>query len=181
MLIHSIYIGHMEAGKTQSGFEQFKKSNNAVWIKLTLNKQESLKKTTIYSHNPKIEPIEGYLCYDLKSLTDLIKQYEVFFIDECQFITEKTYPLFLKLFADKTLYCFGLDMDYTGKPFSIIGELCCMATYVYKLHGVCPHGKLLEYTLKKTTDNKRLSEDVGQYTPVCRECFKNNTPCQFIK
>ena len=71
----------------------------------------------------------------------------------------------------------GLDMDFRGVPFGPMPALCAIAEDVYKVHAICVRcGGLAYVSHRLVDDNKQvLLGEVGEYEPICRECYNELT------
>ncbi|MDR2682518.1 MAG: thymidine kinase [Dysgonamonadaceae bacterium] len=72
----------------------------------------------------------------------------------------------------------GLDMDFKGKPFGPIPNLCAVADDVTKVHAICVIcGKLAGYSHRLVNNDKLvLLGEKDEYQPLCRECYNRETP-----
>jgi len=97
-------------------------------------------------------------------------------IDEAQFFDDNL-PYVCNKLADQGIRVIiaGLDMDYLGKPFGPMPDLCSIAEDVTKVHAICQDcGSLAQYSHRLGTGNKQVmlgEKDV--YVPLCRSCFQN--------
>lgn len=73
----------------------------------------------------------------------------------------------------KIVYCSGLDMDYTGKPFEVTAQLLALADEVHKLKAVCSETGLdAGFSLKVSGSDERVELGAGDtYKPVSRSVF----------
>lgn len=104
----------------------------------------------------------------IKKDTQVIAFDEVHFFDmsivaEIQKLIEKKYKVIVS----------GLDMDYLGKPFEVVSQLCCLADKVKKLKAVCMncHG-VANMTYRKVDNNERNLLGDSEYEARCRNCHK---------
>jgi thymidine kinase len=96
-------------------------------------------------------------------------------IDEAQFFDKSIVEVAQNLANNgKRVILAGLDMDYTGKPFSPMPELMAVAEFVTKVHPICVKcGNIAHYSHRLA--NSREQVLVGakhNYEPLCRKCFK---------
>lgn len=98
---------------------------------------------------------------------------DVILIDEVQFFSEGFIDDIQDLLEEgKVVYCSGLDMDYTGRPFEVTAHLMAMADKVNKFNAVCSNCGDDAYVTVKRNDSKYRIELGSQdiYKPVCRQC-----------
>ncbi|MCQ2257014.1 MAG: thymidine kinase [Bacteroidaceae bacterium] len=96
-------------------------------------------------------------------------------IDEAQFFDYNLVDVCNKL-ADKGVRVIvaGLDIDYTGKPFGPMPNLCAIADEVLKVHAICVRCGSLAYIshrLMKGDEQVQLGA-ANEYEPLCRECYR---------
>ncbi len=67
----------------------------------------------------------------------------------------------------------GLDMDYTGKPFGPMPDLCAVADEVYKTRAICVRcGQLANYSFRTVLNTEQvLLGEKQEYQPLCRHCY----------
>ena len=105
---------------------------------------------------------------------NIINEYDVIGIDECQFFD--TIGEFADKIANsgKVVILSGLDSDFQRNPFKNITDLVAKAEHVVKLTAICENcGNDASFSKRKDINNKNLI-DVGskdKYTSVCRKCF----------
>jgi len=70
----------------------------------------------------------------------------------------------------------GLDMDYKGKPFGPMPNLCAIADDVTKVHAICVGcGNLAGYSHRLVENDKLvLLGEKDEYQPLCRECYNRH-------
>ena len=68
----------------------------------------------------------------------------------------------------------GLDMDFKGRPFGPIPQLCAIANEVLKVHAICVKcGQLALHSHRTVNCDKQvLLGETEQYEPLCRECYQ---------
>ena len=71
----------------------------------------------------------------------------------------------------------GLDMDFKGKPFGQIPNLCAIADEVSKVHAICVEcGNLAGYSHRLVKNDKLvLLGEKDEYQPLCRNCYNRHT------
>ncbi len=99
---------------------------------------------------------------------------EVVGIDEAQFFDDGLVDVCNQL-ANQGIRVIiaGLDMDYKGKPFGPIPNLCAIADEVTKVHAICVKCGQLAYVSHRTVKNDKrvLLGEQMEYEPLCRECY----------
>lgn len=107
----------------------------------------------------------------MRFLDDKKKKPHVVAIEEVQFFDPKIVDIIKKLVykRDIRVVVAGLDMDYTGQPFSIMSDLLARAEKIDKLYAVCTvcGGKA---TKTAKLDTNKDIVDVGgieKYEPRC--------------
>jgi len=99
---------------------------------------------------------------------------EVVGIDEAQFFDDGLVDVYNQL-ANQGIRVIiaGLDMDYKGKPFGPIPNLCAIADEVTKVHAICVKCGQLAYVSHRTVKNDKrvLLGEQMEYEPLCRECY----------
>ena len=109
------------------------------------------------------------------SILLLSSDIDVVGIDEAQFFDEGIVDVCNEL-ANRGVRVIvaGLDMDYQGKPFGPMPELCAIADDVTKVHAICVKCGNLAYVSHRKVDSDqrvRLGETT-EYEPLCRECYQ---------
>lgn len=103
------------------------------------------------------------------------KEFDVIAIDEAQFFDEDivSFSRSMSKNFNKKVILAGLDMDYCGDPFGYMGDLCCIADTVTKLHAVCVGcGRDAKYSYRKTDDTNVISIGaVDEYEALCEKCY----------
>ncbi len=109
-----------------------------------------------------------------KDILRFVEGVQVVGIDEVQFFDEDILDVCREL-ADRGVRVIvaGLDMDYEGKPFGSIPDLCAVAEYVTKVHAVCHRcGGLAHYSYRIGNEGGQvLIGEKDKYEARCRKCF----------
>ena len=109
------------------------------------------------------------------SILLLSSDIDVVGIDEAQFFDEGIVDVCNEL-ANRGVRVIvaGLDMDYQGKPFGPMPELCAIADDVTKVHAICVKCGNLAYVSHRKVDNDQrvLLGETTEYEPLCRECYQ---------
>ncbi len=99
---------------------------------------------------------------------------QVIGIDEAQFFDQNLVKVCNEL-AERGVRVIvaGLDMDYTGKPFGQMPDLCAISDDVTKVHAICVKCGALAYVSHRKVANTHqvMLGEVNEYEPLCRECY----------
>ena len=96
-------------------------------------------------------------------------------IDEAQFFDEGLVDVCNELSnRGVRVIVAGLDMDFKGKPFGPIPQLCAIADEVTKVHAICVKCGSLAYISHRLVHNDRrvMLGEKDEYEPLCRECYQ---------
>lgn len=103
---------------------------------------------------------------------------EVIGIDEAQFFDNNLVDVCNEL-AERGVRVIvaGLDMDYQGKPFGPMPNLCAISDDVTKVHAICVKCGALAYVSHRKVDNSHqvMLGEVNEYEPLCRVCYLEDT------
>lgn len=103
---------------------------------------------------------------------------EVIGIDEAQFFDQNLANVCTELASRGVrVIVAGLDMDYTGKPFGPMPNLCAISDDVTKVHAICMRCGALAYLSHRKVENNHqvMLGEVNEYEPLCRECYIRET------
>lgn len=180
-----VIMGSMFAGKTSELIRRVKRYRIAgkkiIVFKHSLD-CERYSESDIATHDR--DTFEAVPVSDSYSMERYITNEEVIAIDEVQFFDSDIIP-FVKKMNDnnKKLILAGLDMDYMGNPFGHMGELCCLADEVIKLHAVCKIcGENAKYSYRNSDTEEQIA--VGgakEYIAVCDNCMHDLKEMKKIK
>ena len=95
-------------------------------------------------------------------------------IDEAQFMDTGIVEVCNTLaYGGVRVIAAGLDMDFLGRPFGPMGDLCAVADEVVKVHAICVECGALAYASHRLAagGGQVLLGEKGEYEPLCRECF----------
>lgn len=110
---------------------------------------------------------------DIGDILDMALGYQVVGIDEVQFF-ESSIIAVIEAMASRgqTVLFSGLDTDYTGKPFDIVGHLLCIAEEITKLHAICVLcGNQASMTKRLIVSEERIVVGGPEaYEARCRSC-----------
>ena len=134
-----VIVGPMFAGKTEELIRRIRRMDYAhkkyVVFKPLIDNRYSMNE--VVSHNKRAVcaiPVSG-----VSEMIEHIKpDTQAIVIDEVQFFSEEVIK-FISDLADSghRVICGGLDMDFRGEPFGIIGPILAIAESVTKLTAIC--------------------------------------------
>lgn len=134
-----VIVGPMFAGKTEELIRRIRRMDYAhkkyVVFKPLIDNRYSMNE--VVSHNKRAVcaiPVSG-----VSEMIEHIKpDTQAIVIDEVQFFPEEVIK-FISDLADSghRVICGGLDMDFRGEPFGIIGPILAIAESVTKLTAIC--------------------------------------------
>ena len=134
-----VITGPMFAGKTEELIRRVKRMEYAkkhyLIFKPAIDNRYS--KTEVVSHNKKaLDAISISHGSDIKR--HIKKETQAIVIDEVQFFDESLLK-YVQEFASEgyRVICAGLDTDFRGEPFGVIGPLMAIAESVTKLTAIC--------------------------------------------
>ncbi len=99
---------------------------------------------------------------------------DVLGIDEAQFFDDQIVEVCNELASRGTrVIVAGLDLDFKGKPFGPMPQLCAIADDVTKVHAICVRCGALAYVSHRIVegDNQVLLGETHEYEPLCRQCY----------
>lgn len=173
-----VILGSMYAEKSTELIRRVRRyeiaGNKCVVFKHSLDCQRS-NKADIVTHNQNsykaivIESIDAIYKYIHDEYVDVIA------IDEAQFFNNDIvqFARSMSQSFDRKVIIAGLDMDYQGNPFGSMGDLCCIADRITKLHAVCVLcGKDAKYSYRKTREHSIVSIGAAdKYEALCEHCY----------
>lgn len=170
----SVIMGSMFAGKTSELIRRVKRyqlaGKDIIVFKHSLDCQRNGIEDVI-SHDK--DSINAIAISNIKEIYQYLQKEKIIAIDEVQFFDKKIIDFAVKMNeCNKRVILAGLDMDYKGKPFGFMGDLCCIADDVIKLHAVCKScGKNAKYSFRKSGKGEQIQ--VGgenEYIALCNNC-----------
>ena len=103
---------------------------------------------------------------------------DVLGIDEAQFFDEQIVDVCNDL-ANRGIRVIvaGLDLDFKGKPFGPMPQLCAIADEVSKVHAICVRCGALAYVSHRIVagDRQVMLGETHEYEPLCRQCYAEAT------
>ena len=103
---------------------------------------------------------------------------DVLGIDEAQFFDSQIVDVCNELANRGTrVIVAGLDLDFKGKPFGPMPQLCAIADDVTKVHAICVRCGALAYVSHRIVEGERqvLLGETHEYEPLCRQCYAEVT------
>ncbi len=180
-----VICGSMFAGKTEELIRRvnrikYAKKEVLVYKPLIDNRYDVVQVAS-HDHN-KIGAIPVNKSSDvLKSIQEYGHLPYAVAIDEVQFFDDGIVNLCERLAnSGVRVICAGLDTDFRGEPFGIMGSLLCKAEEVTKLHAICMVCGSTASRTQRLINNRPASFDeptilVGakeQYEARCRHCHQ---------
>jgi len=169
-----VICGSMFSGKTEELIRRLKRAKfarqNVEIYKPSIDVRYS--EENVVSHDSKSipsTPIDSS-----GAILLLTSGVEVVGIDEAQFLDDGLVDVCNQLANEGIrVIIAGLDMDYKGKPFGPIPNLCAIADEVTKVHAICVKCGQLAYVSHRTVKNDKrvLLGEQMEYEPLCRECY----------
>ena len=95
-------------------------------------------------------------------------------IDEAQFFDEGLVDVCNELANNGVrVIIAGLDMDFRGKPFGPMPNLCAIADEVSKVHAICVKcGQLASFSHRTVKNDKQVMlGETAESEPLCRVCY----------
>lgn len=173
-----VICGSMFSGKTEELIRRLKRAQLAHQkveiFKPSLDVRYS--DLDVVSHDG--ESIRSTPVENSMSILLLSSNSEVIGIDEAQFFDQNLVNVCNEL-AERGVRVIiaGLDMDYTGKPFGPMPQLCAISDDVTKVHAICMRcGALAYVSHRKVNDSHQVMlGEVNEYEPLCRQCYLEAT------
>lgn len=173
-----VTCGPMFAGKTtrlQQTFRMLQQAKQPVTLMTHASDTRFSEEASIITHDR--VALEDNV-FSLKQLSAWSKHVDNpaprhIIIDEVQFFEDAVDAIRGMMEAGHTVHAFGLDMDFRGRGFGVMGELLAMADTVAKCTSLCECGALATHT-KRMNSNVKQVVAVGaseSYAPCCFACF----------
>ncbi len=169
-----VVCGSMFSGKTE---ELIRRLNRAKYAKLSVEIFKPAIDTryseeNVVSHNE--NSIRSTAVESSANILLLASPADVVGIDEAQFFDDGLVNVCNALANQGVrVIVAGLDMDYTGKPFSPMPQLMAIAEHITKVHAICMRcGANAQYSYRKSdAEELVLLGETQEYEPLCRSCF----------
>ncbi|MBR4534145.1 MAG: thymidine kinase [Bacteroidaceae bacterium] len=173
-----VICGSMFSGKTEELIRRMKRA------KLSRQKVEIFKPSIdvryseedVVSHEGNVipsTPVES-----AASILLMGSDADVLGIDEAQFFDSQIVDVCNELANRGTrVIVAGLDLDFKGKPFGPMPQLCAIADDVTKVHAICVRCGALAYVSHRIVEGERqvLLGETHEYEPLCRQCYAEVT------
>lgn len=111
-----------------------------------------------------------------------IERIDIVLIDEAMFLSAEQVNQLVEVVDDLEIpvICYGLRIDYRGKPFEGSSYLMALADEISEIKAICHCGK--KATMNVRFENETIIKEgeqivIGgndQYTSLCRKCFRHN-------
>ena len=173
-----VICGSMFSGKTEELIRRMKRA------KLSRQKVEIFKPSIdvryseedVVSHEGNVipsTPVES-----AASILLMGSDADVLGIDEAQFFDSQIVDVCNELANRGTrVIVAGLDLDFKGKPFGPMPQLCAIADDVTKVHAICVRCGALAYVSHRIVEGERqvLLGETHEYEPLYRQCYAEVT------
>lgn len=109
-----------------------------------------------------------------QSILLMASDVDVVGIDEAQFFDPAIVDVAQQLAARGVrVIVAGLDMDFSGRPFGPMPQLCAVADDVSKQHAICVRCGALAYLSHRIVagDRQVMLGEKEEYEPLCRVCY----------
>ena len=188
----NIICGPMFSGKTEELLRTLHRLSYAkkdfLLFKLKMDNRYDEEKVVSHSKN-------AMMAINVENSLEILKHCEknphikYIGIDEVQFLPQDDIFNAYKLLEELrkrgyTVFCSGLDMDYLGKPFGIMGSILAIADNVTKLKAVCFEcGDDAGMSAKINLDSEEII-DIGsseKYQSMCHDHWLKNLKKQESK
>lgn len=171
-----VICGPMFSGKTEELIRRLKRSSIAgqkvAIFKPSVDKRYS--EDEVVSHDK--NNIKSIVVERPIEIIENIGRAKVIGIDEGQFFDESLVAVVQQLAENnKRVIIAGLDMTFSGEPFSPVPELLAIAEYITKVHAICVQcGSLATHSFRLIeADSKVVLGEMESYEPRCRKCFRD--------
>lgn len=169
----TVYTGPMKCGKTNNLIQDYNKLIHSNYkcgmFKPSIDNRFNVDAVTNRDNN-------SIKAININTLTDLYlykDKYDIFFIDEFQFINGSINTLLDLRDQGKMFYIAGLNLTAERKPFGIINDALCIADKIVVLSGICDICKTAPSIYTFCTEHKNTDILVGEnmYITVCSDCY----------
>lgn len=170
-----VVCGSMFSGKTEELIRRLKRAKIArqrvMIFKPAMDTRYSDVDVVSHDHNS----IGSTPVKDSQAILKQGAGYDVIGIDEAQFLDAGIVDVCNRLaYNGIRVIVAGLDMDFLGKPFGPMPDLCAVADEVTKVHAICVKCGSLAYASHRLVRNSAqvMLGEKEEYEPLCRDCFK---------
>jgi len=104
----------------------------------------------------------------------LLKEKTYFFVDEMQFIDERTLEHIIKANKDNTkhFYTYGLRNDFKGEMWPIINKVMNLCDSIIEICSECSICKKRKASFNKNLKQNAKENELGfHYAAACSQCF----------
>lgn len=175
----NLTLGLMKAGKSKELITHYRLRKQREDLKVgifTYKPYEMGKFTEISTRAEGIEPVLNVLnlskIYLSHDVLNLLSSYDVIFIDEIQFAPKIHLPILVELSKIKTLYCYGLFIDFQDNLFESIKYLMKdESVSINYLEASCDDcGANAVHNIRITNETELFVTDKESYKTVCAKC-----------
>jgi thymidine kinase len=170
----SIAIGPMFSGKTTWLLEKYysQKNRGKKCYPINYIEDKRYSDTQMVTHcGMKIDCFQTKDICSLINSPDVLKNHDVFLINEAQFFADLVEGVKILLDNGKNVYVCGLDGDFKQEKFGFIINLIPICDKVTKLHARCHfcNGRGI-FTRRITKETEQKIIGTHNYIAVCRQC-----------
>jgi len=170
--IHLI-IGPMFSGKTTELFRLVRRHKLAgkEVVVVKSSKDNRFDKVQACTHD--MNKMEAITSYDIASIHEELKRYDVIGIDEGQFFEDIAYFAEKLANSGRTVIIAALNGDYRQKSFQTVTSLFSISDKIEKLSAVCHtcgHSASFTYRISESTELEVIGGKEA-YLAVCRSCL----------
>ena len=193
----TITVGPMFAGKTSALMREYEAcAGKRVIIDFNIGVLDKCFRSTIKNHdNKQMECVKAKQLYDTLNIGEVYGNFQIshefirydfenapdmfdihdqvkfsqhIFINEAQFFPD-LYK-FVREFAHKNIYLYGLDGDYKREPIGDLLNLIPYSDSVLKLKAKCVCGRPAIFTHRESSEEEQYAPH-ATYVPNCRVCY----------
>ncbi len=172
-----VICGPMFSGKTE---ELLRRLNRVKFTKLKVSVFKPKIDTRYDDEKIVSHDSSTFIATPIKNpseILSLIEKSEVVAIDEAQFFNNELIEVCNEAANNgKRVIVTGLDMDFLGKPFSVMPYLLAIAENITKLNAICVDcGDIANYSFRITKQKSLIQlGEKKEYKPLCRKCFNDS-------
>lgn len=173
-----VICGSMFSGKTEELIRRMRRAEfahlNIMVFKPEIDNRYSI--DNVVTHNGL--SVESTIISNAEQIEKHAYEADVIGIDEAQFLDDNIIDICNRLANNgKRIIIAGLDLDYTGKPFGPMPNLCAIADEVTKVNAICVKCGSLAYISHRiiAAEGQVLIGETHEYEPLCRECYNKVT------
>ena len=169
----TVITGPMKSGKSKRLIEEYDKiqnKNKCLVAKPIIDNR--------FSESEIISRDGGHIkAINIDNMTDLYQytdEYNIFIIDEIQFIEDAIIGIKFLLDMNKDIIVSGLNLTSEMRPFNHMGDILCFADNIIVLKGhcdICAEQYIGKYTYYDGDKNTTILVGDNKYKCVCQNCY----------